>query len=92
MVQIHPPQPNLLNRNGLLTRLSGPFLHLGKIWERNHFSRVFLRPRGAKNLTEFFGGDTLILCKRTPVLCVAAFILAILVFATQGTAIKKEGP
>jgi hypothetical protein len=58
---IHPPQPNLLNRNGSLTRLSRPFLHLGKIWKRKQFSPLFFRPLGAEQHTKFFSSGPFML-------------------------------
>jgi len=37
-----------------LDSTSKPFFFLGKIWERNHFSRVNLRPSSAEKFTKFF--------------------------------------
>src|SRR5258708_32913366 len=48
------PQPILLIHKGLLDSTSKPLFFLGKIWERNHFSRVNLRPSSAEKFTKFF--------------------------------------
>jgi hypothetical protein len=48
LVQIQPPQPILLIYKGFLDSTRKPFFHLGKTWERNHFSLISFRSSEAE--------------------------------------------
>jgi hypothetical protein len=52
----------------LLGSTSKPFFFLGKIWERNHFSLINLRPSSAEKLTQFLRCVSLILRERVRVI------------------------